>query len=266
MRAQQTSRYVYAGTCIRFLVDLQPGVFVYGSGKVLDNINSISNFLVEYGLNVTHKVLYEFWELKANWDVEYEGATDKEQLILTRQVTTQELEIVKREANAGRQTLLAESDLKFAYITTDKRHSINKLVNEIDTLFGRGVFKSLPELAKRDFMEAGTCIAFELPTSAAFNLMRGTEAVLNEFYLRIVKNKRIAQPRMWGPTTDHLRRLRKKPPEALLNNLDNIRKNYRNPTQHPEKSYDMEEAQDLLSLSADVVNQMIKYVALIEKI
>jgi hypothetical protein len=37
----------------------------------------------------------------------------------------------------------------------------------------------------------------------------------------------------------------KPPPAALLDNLDGLRRNFRNPTQHPEKVYDIHEAQDL---------------------
>ena len=43
---------------------------------------------------------------------------------------------------------------------------------------------------------------------------------------------------------------------VLLNNLDNIRQSFRNPTQHPEKIYDIQEVQDLWSLCVDVVNRM----------
>jgi hypothetical protein len=122
-----------------------------------------------------------------------------------------------------------------------------------------GVFKELPEVAQYDFLQAGRCIAFELPTAAAFPLMRGTEDVLRWFYCSVVKRERVS-PLRWGPMTSHLGGRRSPPPDVLLANLDNLRRSFRNPTQHPDKIYDIEEAQDLLALSIDVVSRMVKFV------
>ena len=41
--------------------------------------------------------------------------------------------------------------------------------------------------------------------------------------------------------------------------LDRIRANYRNPTNHPEKIYNIEEAQDLFNLCVGVVNDIMGY-------
>jgi len=39
--------------------------------------------------------------------------------------------------------------------------------------------------------------------------------------------------------------------------LDNIRRSFRNPTQHPDKIYDIQEVQDLFGLCIDAINRMI---------
>jgi hypothetical protein len=57
---------------------------------------------------------------------------------------------------------------------------------------------------------------------------------------------------------EHLRKRSDAPPRSLLDGLDNIRHNFRNPTQHPEAIYDIQEAQDLLSLSLDAVGRAFK--------
>ncbi|MCH8069815.1 MAG: hypothetical protein IID16_11195, partial [Candidatus Marinimicrobia bacterium] len=49
-----------------------------------------------------------------------------------------------------------------------------------------------------------------------------------------------------------------KPPVELLDTLDRIRINFRNPTSHPDKIYDIEEAQDLFGLCVDAINRMVK--------
>jgi hypothetical protein len=54
----------------------------------------------------------------------------------------------------------------------------------------------------------------------------------------------------------------KKPDAVVLQNLDHIRVSFRNPTQHPDKIYDIQEAQELFSLCIEAVNRMI---AAIEK-
>jgi hypothetical protein len=47
--------------------------------------------------------------------------------------------------------------------------------------------------------------------------------------------------------------------ESLINNLDDIRLHFRNPTQHPEKVYDIEEVQDLWGRCVDAINRMAKH-------
>jgi hypothetical protein len=47
-------------------------------------------------------------------------------------------------------------------------------------------------------------------------------------------------------------------PVPLCNQLDHIRVSFRNPTAHPEKIFEIDEAQDLLSICIDAANRMIK--------
>lgn len=153
-------------------------------------------------------------------------------------------------------TLDAELQLKEVYTLTEKRFELNKLLNNTERLFGKTVFDEIPSIAKYDFKEAGKCIAFARSTAAAFHLLRGTESVLRKFYCGFVKNRRV-KPLLWGNMIKHLRQRRKKLPPALLNNLDNIRDSFRNPTNHPDLIYNIEEAQDLFGLCIEVVNRMI---------
>ncbi len=154
-------------------------------------------------------------------------------------------------------TLGAEMDTRSAYVITPKRLDIKKLDSDVGNLFAPNVYGSLPAVARYDFTEASKCILFERPTAAAFHLLRGTEDVLRQFYLHLAKHKRIKQ-KEWGPLVGDLRnRAKCKPHIPLLDRLDHIRHNYRNPTQHPERKYDINEVQDLWSLCVEVVNQMI---------
>jgi hypothetical protein len=53
----------------------------------------------------------------------------------------------------------------------------------------------------------------------------------------------------------------KRPPPLILQNLDHIRVNFRNPTQHPDKIYDIQEVQDLFGLCVDAANRMMPHIA-----
>jgi hypothetical protein len=150
-----------------------------------------------------------------------------------------------------RKTLFAEAQGNIAFIVTDKRIDVNKLLFDVQSLLAPTVFAQLPSVAQHDFIEGAKCIAFERSTAAAFHLLRGTEAVLRHFYVSIVQRKR--SPLMWGPMVQSLRQRRNPPDGVLLDNLDNIRRSFRNPTQHPE----IQEVQDLFGLCVDVVNRMV---------
>lgn len=166
---------------------------------------------------------------------------------------------ISKAVNKLDATLDAELQLRDAYLVTPKRFSLEYLLEEPQELFASGVFKDLPNLCKFDFGEACHCIAFSLPTAAAFHTMRGTEGVLRHYYFSRVKRNRIERL-MWGDIVNELRKQKRPPSKPLMDNLDNIRVNFRNPTQHPDARYDLDEAQDLLAISVEVVNRMMKEV------
>ena len=150
-----------------------------------------------------------------------------------------------------------DKQLRYAFIVTPKRFELNNLLDQPSNLFGEGVYSRLPSLARFDFAQACRCISYGVATAAAFHLMRGTEGVLRFYYFNIVKKGRLKSP-LWGTMIEHLRKRRDAPKTSLIDHLDHIRTNFRNPTQHPDARYDLDEAQDLLSLSIDAVNRMVK--------
>jgi hypothetical protein len=156
----------------------------------------------------------------------------------------------------------AELTLRTAFVVTPKRFDLRHLLEEPWLLLGADAPTQMPVLARFDFAQACRCIAFDLPTAAAFHVMRCLEGTLRACYCASVKqkNKRVT-PLLWGPMIDHLRTRQKKPPKALLDHLDNIRANFRNPTQHPEARYNLEEAQDLLAITIDALNRMCRQLA-----
>jgi len=247
MIKQSILSYYIFGTEMRYLQDAAEGKHIKDTGFILDNINRFLTNLDRLDLVVTNRAS---WKLRGCRDSLAQGENtclDSSQAAELRQIM--------RDL---RLTLDAEIQGIHAFTTTPKRLDLEKLLNDVSSLFAPGIYASFPDIAKYDFAEAGKCIAFELPTSAAFHILRATEANLRHYYRRMIKQKRIASE-MWGPIVQDLRKRNKTKKDTTLNNhLDNIRLSFRNPTQHPQAVYDIHEVQDLFSVCIDANNRMFK--------
>ena len=249
MQSIPISWYVNFGTGLRYLQDAGQGWTVHGEWRILENIDSFLDCLKEFELPVTERAAHELVELRDEL-----AETDSD-----HKLTDDQAHRLNETMKAVRKTLFAEAEGKIAFIVVDKRIDVNKLLSDVPALLSPGVFECLPDVAQYDLMEAGKCIAFERPTAAAFHMLRGTEAMLRQFYCGIVKRGRVKKL-LWGPMVESLRERKKEPPPApLLDNLDNIRRSFRNPTQHPDKIYDIQEVQDLFHLCVDVLNRMVAF-------
>jgi hypothetical protein len=249
MNATPITNYIGFGLTLRYLIDTQAGWHIQGEGHVVENAERVMRHLQDLKLLVTYRAS---GQLKKMID-ELKVLTPESRL------TAEQASRLRAIMNDLRTVLAAEARGLFTYTVAEKRLDVQKLLEDIGALFGTDVFFSLPDIARYDFGEAGLCVAFSRPTAAAFHLLRGTESMLRQFYCARVKRNRVT-PLLWGPMVGHLRKRRNRPPEILLNNLDNIRVSYRNPTQHPELRYDMDEAQDLFGLCIEVVNRMSRLI------
>src|SRR5713101_4470420 len=245
MKPVPIGRHVHFGTAVRYLQDCEAGWPVFGEGYTLQNLDAFFAYLQENELRVTER---------AAWDL-FTFADELRTLAAEHKLTAAEAKKLGEMMARVRATLDAEALGRFAYIVTEKRLQVPRLLDDVGGLMAPGVFEKLPPIAKYDLAEAGKCTAFERPTAAAFHLLRGTEATLRQFYCCIVKRDRVS-PLLWGPMIDSLRARKTPPPKPMLDNLDNIRHSFRNPTQHPEKIYDIQEVQDLFGLCIDVISRM----------
>jgi hypothetical protein len=249
MKRNSIIGYFTFGTSFRFLQDAKVGNWIKKPRFIIDNINEVLDHFDSLNLEVTKNASSELVAFRdeLNSITNPDSTLTKEQASKMSYLCTQ-----------LRKTLEAELLTYKAFISTPKRFEINKLLDDIGSLMSPGVFDSLSETTLYDLSEAGKCIVFERPTAAAFHLLRGTESELRTFYCSLILNKRI-ETLLWGEMTRDLRqRAKTKMHVALYNNLDNIRINYRNPTQHPEKIYDIDEVQDLMPLCFEVISRMAK--------
>jgi len=253
MKAQSIYKYVFIGTIIRYLQDAQDSFGVFSDGGILENINNFLSSLDELNMQVTSRYSEELRLLRDKFIEELESQPN-----LSRSLTKEEAVELRNLMSKIRDVFSAEVEGVFAFITSEKRYDINRLLNNISLIFSPDTFNKLPEIAKYDFQEAGRCIAFERPTAAAFHILRATEDVLRIYYKKYIRKD--PSIKNWGVLTNELKNKNrgKKPEKVTINHLDNIRESFRNPTQHPDKIYDIQEVQDLLGLSIDIVNRMIK--------
>ena len=218
-----------------------------GGSYVCFNLDMFFQNLDEIGLQVTERAAWKLREILTQLQGKDPDAT----------LTDDEAQTLRKAATEVRNTLEAEIYGFEAYVVTPKRLDVKRLTDDPGSLFAPKVFGKLPSLAQYDLSEAAKCIAFERSTAAAFHILRATEDVLRDFYTALARQKRV--DRMWGPMVSDL----KKRPKAkkhlvLLAHLDNIRLSFRNPTQHPEATYDIHEVQDLWGLCVDAINRMAK--------
>lgn len=244
-------RYWQFGTTVRFLQDAREGFQIHGANVVIGNTEALFRKIDELELRVTKRAAADLADLLKEFK-----ATPADSKLTAAQATK-----LSGTIKALRQTLEAELQGVEAYVISPKRLNVERLINDVPSLFAPGTFAALNAVAQVDLQEAAKCIAFERPTAAAFHLMRATEAVLRSFYCHFVRRDRI-DPMLWSPMVQALQKHRRaKHYDALLRNLDNIRVSFRNPTQHPDKVYDIQESQDLWGLCVDTINRMTKCIA-----
>jgi hypothetical protein len=163
---------------------------------------------------------------------------------------------IKEELANIETVVFPESSIKKIYILPNRRFNTEYLLEQPNKLLADGVFEKLDDIAQHDIKSACRCLLFGEATAAAFHILRATESVLKHYYLHHRRQNRLAKP-MWANMLDQLRaKTRNKPPEPLLNALDLIRTAYRNPTQHPQATYEIDSAQDLFGVCLDVIGKM----------
>jgi len=161
---------------------------------------------------------------------------------------------IKEAANEFETVLRNECQLMDTYFVTKKgAYSTIDLVEHAHYQVPEPTRGKLPDETKKDLDQAGKCIAFDVPTAAAFHLLRGTEAVIRQYYDAVVPGPKRASGKMrnWGA---YLRLLsRHQGDEKVISLLTHMKDMYRNPVLHPEETYDDERVQVLFGLCVSAI-------------
>lgn len=165
---------------------------------------------------------------------------------------------IKRAAVSFETVLAAECQVLDTYFVSKKgTYSTADLIEHAHFHFPPKYRSLLPTLTRSDVDQAGKCLAFDLPTAAAFHLLRGTEAVLREYYECVVPGAKRPAPKMrnWGA---YIKLLREHNGDSKITSiLDHLRESYRNPVLHPEENYTDESAQVLFGVCVSAIVMMI---------
>ncbi|MFZ3126379.1 MAG: hypothetical protein WA136_00050 [Rhodoferax sp.] len=240
---RQTGIYNYFVFGFNYSAIKRNGLLDETKAIALEYLDEFFEFLIDLDLQVTDGVAAKLKTIAA--EIRESSETQVSELIAKR---------IKAEGNKIDAALDAELQLKKAYVLTKKRYSLDALLGTPRDLLASGVYDRLSDNAKRDYRLACLQVALNQPTAAAFHLMRMLEEQVKVLYFAFKKTKRLEKP-MWGPMTQQLRSKRApKPSEKLLDHLDGMRVHFRNPTQHPQAFYSIDEAQDLLNQTIAAVN------------
>jgi hypothetical protein len=168
-----------------------------------------------------------------------------------------------REAAIEFETVLrTECQLMDTYFVSKKGvYSTKDLVENAHNHIPEPSRSSLPDQAKLDFDQAGKCMAFDVPTAAAFHLLRATEAVIRKYYDLVVPGPKKASTRMrnWGV---YIKLLKDHGGDAnVISLIDHMRDVYRNPVTHPEENYTDESIQVLFGLCISAVVMLSRAIA-----
>jgi len=161
---------------------------------------------------------------------------------------------IKEAAQEFETVLRNECQLMDTYFVTKKgAYSTVDLVERAHYQVPEPTRSTLCEDTKKDLDQAGKCIAFDVPTAAAFHLLRGTEATIRQYYETIVPGPKRASGKMrnWGT---YIRLLKThQADEKVISLLSHMKDMYRNPVLHPEETYDDQRVQVLFGLCISAI-------------
>lgn len=244
MKSQNSYNFIYIGLLIRMLRNLTPSDNV---DVAISSLVSLRKFLEKVGFIVSVVGMRTMSEVQ-----------DK----LGKMEPGTNLGALQKEIVEGiirvEPIVFAEAETKSVYTFPERRFNAEYLLQKPEKLLKPGSFDSLSEMAQLDLSAACRCILFGEATASAFHILRAVEETLRQYYFIHKKRNRLKNP-MWGPMVAQLRaKSRNKPPKVLLDSLELVRQSYRNPTQHPDSTYDIESSQDLMGVCLDVLSKMTR--------
>jgi hypothetical protein len=191
-------------------------------------------------------------------ETEYKDLTDKK---LEEAVGWLDSYLVESEATTFQTVLAAELQMGMVYVVQPKGgYDLMQLTEYGLAIYPKQLSEKVPE-AIPDAKDAARCIAFDLPTAAAFHLHRLHELVLRRYYDTVTKGKERPEKRNIGAYIDALKGAGFKD-QKVFGALAGLKNFHRNPVLHPDdRLQDIEEAIALLGSINTVITYMLKAIS-----
>jgi hypothetical protein len=156
--------------------------------------------------------------------------------------------------------LKAEASAWDLYLVGKKRGlDASLLVDRGEDLFPVELAAKVPD-AIPDIRQGTRCMAFELPTAAAYHLHRANEAVFRVYFAVVANGATPPRNRSMGNYLGEMDKLGVGD-EELKDSIRNLVKNHRNPLIHPEHSLkDINEAINLMNAIHAVMVPMLRVI------
>lgn len=263
MKLTNPTAFMKLGGRIRYLSSRTENDLIFGEHLIYSNMITLRKHLDDLGFivssNLYHSILYDIEKVFKERETEYEKGNDSG--VLSKNEETK----LKAGILSFEKTVFAEAKTRIIASPIPRRFDLNHLLEYPEKILGNDVYENLTDLAQSDLNSACKCLAFESPTAASFHILRAIEECVRIVYKSYFP--RNDEKRPWGHLTNELKNKPRNPKvdEILMNHLDHLRKRFRNPTDHPEKIYEIEEAEDLIHISVDVINRCMRDKQVVKK-
>jgi hypothetical protein len=152
--------------------------------------------------------------------------------------------------------LAAEFALKDTFVVSKKSiYSTTDLIERAEEMFSSAVRDLMPDIV-RDIHDAGKCMAFELPTAAAFHLYRATEAAAKHYITRVRGTPPTEKEKRFGLGGYAKIMIGLKVDERISNSVSQLTKLHRNPAIHPDHHISTDEVISILGIVQSVIQVM----------
>jgi hypothetical protein len=177
---------------------------------------------------------------------------DRPDLLAKRKATITEIAI---KLNGTLESELAVQQVW--YLTPKRAFDLDLLVADATAIFSADVRLEMDSDEKNNIVQAGRCLAFEIPTAAAFHIFRAAESVMRRYYVAVVGTIPAKKFRNWGAYLKNLKKHGGADPK-ILHSLEEVKDLYRNPIIHPETTYTPEQALSLVGLAENLISSMVR--------
>lgn len=155
--------------------------------------------------------------------------------------------------------LTSQMTVADAYLVTGKRGlDTLKLATEGEVLFSPDLPHKVPQ-ALPDAREVGKCLAFEVPTAAAFHILRTVETVVRRYWDIATNLADRPKQQNLGVYLNELAN-HGGADEKIIAALKQIKDLYRNVIMHPEVHMDLNEAISLFGIASSAIDAMLRHI------